>query len=113
MSHDAIPTIGINDVPDPLPPDLEVLDVREDLEWQHGHIAAATHIPLGDLSGRLDEVPSGRLLVVCRVGGRSAQAVHYLRAGGHDAVNLRGGMIDWADARRPMVNELATPPRVV
>jgi len=29
MSHGAIPTVGINDVPDPLPPDLKVLDVRD------------------------------------------------------------------------------------
>ncbi len=72
-----------------------------------------SHDAIPTVSDRLDEVPSGRVLVVCKMGGRSAQAVHYLRAGGHDAVNLRGGMIDWADARRPMVSELATPPRVV
>ena len=43
--------------------------------------------------------------MVCKIGGRSAQAVDYLGQQGIDAVNLDGGMIDWADAGRPMVSE--------
>jgi rhodanese-related sulfurtransferase len=108
-----IPGVTVDGVPDPLPQDLTVLDVREPVEWQHGHIDGAVHIPLSELVERLEEVPAGRMLVVCQVGGRSAQAVAYLTQRGHDAVNLRGGMVDWADSGRPMVSETDRPPYVV
>ena len=50
---------------------------------------------------------------MCQVGGRSAQAVGYLAEQGLDVVNLDGGMLDWAEAGRPMVSETGAPPRVV
>ncbi|HSE71537.1 MAG TPA: rhodanese-like domain-containing protein [Nocardioidaceae bacterium] len=109
----SVPTVGVHGVPDPLPDGVSVLDVREPVEWDHGHVEGALHVPLMDLPARLAEVPEGQVLVVCRVGGRSAQAVAYLAALGHDAVNLAGGMVDWAAAGRPMVSETGQPPRVV
>ena len=108
-----IPTVSIDGVPHPLPEGLHVLDVREDMEWQHGHIDGATHIPLRDLPARLSEIPAGQTLVVCKVGGRSAQAVQYLHQQGHDVVNLDGGMLDWEAAGRPMVSDSGRPPQVV
>jgi rhodanese-related sulfurtransferase len=108
-----IPTVTMADVPDPLPQGLHVLDVREGTEWTQGHIEGATHIPLMELPQRLTEVPAGQTLVVCRVGGRSAQAVGYLAQQGMSVVNLEGGMLDWASAGRPMVSETDAPPRVV
>jgi rhodanese-related sulfurtransferase len=47
------------------------------------------------------------------VGGRSSQATAFLREKGFEAVNLAGGMIDWADAGRPMVGDGDGPPLVV
>jgi rhodanese-related sulfurtransferase len=108
-----IPTVTMAGVPDPLPAGLHVLDVREEVEWRHGHIEGATHIPLMELPQRLPDVPVGQVLVVCRVGGRSAQAVGYLARQGLEVVNLDGGMLDWAEAGRPMVSETDAPPRVV
>jgi len=108
-----IPTIAVDGVPHPLPEGVAVIDVREDVEWQHGHIDGAMHIPLRDLPARLSEVPEGQSLVVCRVGGRSARAVGYLVQRGHDAVNLDGGMLEWQSAGRPMVSETGAPPQVV
>jgi rhodanese-related sulfurtransferase len=113
MSYGPIPTVEVAGVPDPLPDDLRVLDVREEVEWAHGHIDGAVHIPLMDLPARLREVPDRRTLVVCKVGGRSAQAVAYLTAHGREAINLGGGMMDWAEAGRPMVSETDAPPHVV
>ena len=113
MSYGEVPTVGIGDVPHPLPDNVAVLDVREDVEWAYGHIDGAVHVPLHQLPGRLDEVPDGRVLVVCKVGGRSAQAVAYLVAGGRDAVNLGGGMLDWSEAGRPMVSDTGRDPQVV
>ena len=108
-----VPTVAISGVPDPLPEGLAVLDVREPVEWVHGHIEGAMHIPLSELAGRLDEVPVEQTLVVCKVGGRSARAVMWLQGQGRDAVNLDGGMLDWEAAGRPMVSETGQPPQVV
>jgi rhodanese-related sulfurtransferase len=113
MSYGSIPVVDVDGVPDPLPESLHVLDVREDLEWQHGHIEGAQHIPLMDLPTRLHEIPDQQTLVVCKVGGRSAQAVAFLASQGRDAVNLQGGMVDWADAGRPLVSETGRAPHVV
>lgn len=103
-----IPTIEVSQVPDPLP--VPVLDVREPIEWQHGHIEGALHIPLGELMERVGEVPrEGQLLVVCKVGGRSGQAVAWLQQQGIEAINVDGGMLEWSAAGRPMVAESGDP----
>ena len=108
-----IPTVAVDGVPDPLPEGLRVLDVREPEEWRHGHIEGAVHIPLGDLPGRVGEVPEEQTLVVCRVGGRSAQAVTYLSRLGRDVVNLHGGLVEWEQAGRPLVSDTGDPAHVV
>lgn len=81
--------------------DLQVLDVREDEEFigPLGHIPGATHIPLGKLGDRIDEVGRGRPVVaVCRAGGRSARATAILEQAGFSRIaNLAGGMLRWRD----------------
>lgn len=111
--HPDTPTVTVADVPDPLPDDLSVLDVREPDEWVHGHVEGSLHVPLMELHARLDEVPDGRVLVVCTIGGRSRQAVDFLVRTGHDAVNLQGGLLEWAAAGRPLQSDTGRPPQVV
>ena len=109
-----VPTIEVAQVPDPLPAGVTVLDVREPIEWQHGHIEGALHVPLTQVPDRIDELPTDQqLLVVCKVGGRSAQATAFLREKGLEAINLAGGMLEWSDAGRPMVAEGDDAPLVV
>jgi rhodanese-related sulfurtransferase len=108
-----VPTVAISGVPDPLPEGLAVVDVREPVEWSYGHIEGAIHIPLGELTSRLGEVPEGQTLVVCKVGARSARAVGWLVQHGRDAVNFAGGMLDWEAAGRALVSETGQPPQVV
>ncbi|MFB7662756.1 rhodanese-like domain-containing protein [Kitasatospora sp. NPDC056138] len=88
-----------------VPADALLLDVREQDEWDAGHVDGALHIPIGEVIARIGELPEPdrRLYVLCRVGGRSAQVVQYLVAQGRDAVNVDGGMFAWAAAGRPMV----------
>jgi rhodanese-related sulfurtransferase len=100
-------------VPAPLPAELPVRDVRALFVWDAGNIDGALHVPLGELPERLAEVGDGQTLVVCKVGGRSGQAVSWLAEQGYDVVNLDGGMLDWHGAGRPMVSENGTPPQVV
>ncbi len=104
-----VPTVSIDGVPDPLPEGLTVLDVREPVEWAHGHIEGSTHIPMNELPERLAELPDTQLLVVCKVGGRSAQVTGWLVQQGRDAVNLDGGMLDWQAAGRAMVSDTGQP----
>ena len=109
-----IPEIDPSGVPDELPDGVVLLDVREDDEWAAGHVPGARHVPLYQVPHRLDELPpDARVLVMCKVGGRSAQATAYLREHGVDAVNVAGGMKAWQAARRPMEADGDSPPRVV
>ncbi|PJJ57563.1 rhodanese-related sulfurtransferase [Mumia flava] len=104
----SVPTVTVDGVPDPLPADLVVLDVREPDEWSTGHIAGAVHIPLGTLPGRVAEVSgNAQVLVYCHLGGRSAQATAYLQRNGVDAVNLAGGVDAWTAAGRDLVRPQA------
>lgn len=79
-----------------------VVDVREPVEWSSGHIAGATHIPLGELPARLAvdlPDPDERLLLYCRSGARSARASAFLAANGYaDVANLDALVTDWRSA---------------
>jgi rhodanese-related sulfurtransferase len=101
MFHSQLPAVDAAAVP----AEAIVLDVRENDEWAAGHAEGAVHIPMGEVVARIGEVPEGgRVHVVCRVGGRSAQVAQYLIAQGVDAVNVTGGMLDWEAAGRPVVD---------
>ena len=80
-----------------------VIDVREPDEYAEGHVPGAPSIPLGTVPERVDEVPSdGEVLVICKSGGRSRQAVELLRDQGIDAVNVAGGTTAWVEAGHPV-----------
>jgi rhodanese-related sulfurtransferase len=105
-----VPAVSVSDVPD----DAVVLDVREQNEWVAGHIDGATHIPMGEVPARLDDLPEGDpLYLICRSSGRSARVTAWLNANGFDAVVVAGGMGEWEAAGRPMVSETGQPPYVV
>jgi rhodanese-related sulfurtransferase len=95
--------------------DAFVLDVREPDEWAAGHHPDAHHLPMWELPGRIEEVPRDRdIVVVCRIGSRSAQVVAYLRANGWDRTsNLAGGMFAWRAGGHPMVSEDGAAARVL
>ncbi len=89
-----------------LPDNACLVDVREADEWDLGHAPGAVHLPLGEIEGRLDELPADRPLVVtCRSGGRSSRAVAFLRESGYEAVNLDGGMLEWQRQNRPLTHD--------
>lgn len=80
-------------------PELYVLDVREPFELDICRIEGTWEIPLGQLPQRYAEVPKDRDVVVhCKMGGRSAQAVEFLKSQGYTRVkNLAGGILRWID----------------
>ena len=89
--------------------DALVLDVREDQEYASGHIPKARHIPLGQLSSRLQELDkfkSKPILVTCRSGQRSARACGMLKKAGFETVyNQAGGIIAWERANLPVTQK--------
>lgn len=97
-----VPTVTVAEVTD----DAYLLDVRDQDEWEAGHAPKAVHVPMMEIPGRIGELPSDRdIVVVCRVGSRSAQVVAYLIAQGRDRVtNLGGGMYQWHAEGRPVVS---------
>jgi rhodanese-related sulfurtransferase len=91
-----------------------VLDVREDYEWEAGHIAGALHIPLEQLPARLEELdPDVDVNVICRTGGRSFRATTWLTENGYSAFNVIGGMGAWFEADKPIVSDTGETPRVL
>jgi rhodanese-related sulfurtransferase len=104
--HHHIPTVAV----DELPADARLLDVREEDEWRAGHIEGSLHVPMNSVPQRLaydPDVfhPDGPLVVVCKVGGRSAQVTAWLQLQGVDALNLEGGVLEWVATGRPLVRE--------
>ncbi|TCT24556.1 hydroxyacylglutathione hydrolase [Melghiribacillus thermohalophilus] len=79
--------------------EVYVLDVRNLTEFKEGHIPGASHIMLGTLPERLNEVPQDKQIVLnCGTGKRSAIGASVLQANGiKDIVNLVGGFERWVD----------------
>jgi len=79
-----------------------IIDVREQSEWDTGHIPDALFIPLGQLKSRIAEldVYKGKPIIMqCRSGVRSARASSIMVDAGFEQVyNLTGGIIAWSNA---------------
>lgn len=76
-----------------------IIDVRELVEWNEGHIPSATLVPLADLAATIETVVPDRstpLLVHCAVGARSRRASQYLvQIGYTDVLNMQGRLAEW------------------
>ncbi|MFE2327476.1 rhodanese-like domain-containing protein [Streptomyces sp. NPDC059385] len=95
--------------------DAVLLDVREQAEWNAGHAPGAVHLPLSRLAGGagLPASAQGRpLVVICRSGHRSRQAVGLLAGHGAEAVDVKGGMSAWASAGLPVVDARGSSGRI-
>ena len=76
-----------------------VVDVREQDEWDEGHIPGAVHVPRGHLESRIERLapdPARPVVIYCSAGNRSAFAAKTLTDLGYeDVVSLAGGFTDW------------------
>jgi rhodanese-related sulfurtransferase len=76
---------------------ITILDVREDDEYNSGHIAKSIHIPLGKLEANLNKLPKDKkILVYCRSGNRSISASRILKSHGYTPIDVKGGIIGLA-----------------
>jgi rhodanese-related sulfurtransferase len=80
------------------PDETLLLDVREHAELEIASVAAARHIPMGEIPARLSELdPQQTVVCMCHHGGRSAQVAGYLESQGYSRViNLAGGIEAWS-----------------
>ena len=95
-----IPSISVEDLKKKMDAkaDIFILDVREPHEYQICNLKGYL-IPVGDLPKRVNELDSSREIIAhCKMGGRSAKAVNFLRRSGFKKVyNLTGGITAWAE----------------
>lgn len=103
---DKIPaTVSVKDAATRFEASAFLLDVREQSEWDAGHVDGAVLIPLGQLQSRISELPTDQdILVICRSGNRSAQARDILRAAGLSrSTSVAGGINAWIAAGLPVI----------
>lgn len=100
--------------PTEVPEGAQLIDVREQSEWDAGHAPTAQHVPASTLLEHLDELPEeGELYIVCRSGGRSFQVAQWLNQNGYEAINVAGGMDIWYESGLPLTSEGEGEPYVL
>ncbi len=105
----AVPETGVHETSDMLQSEQSVrlIDVREKLEWDEGHVPGAVHVPRGYLELRIESaVPdkTAPIVLYCAGGTRSLLAGRTLRDMGYSNVtSVRGGFTAWKDAGLPFV----------
>jgi len=94
----------------------QVLDVREQWEWDAGHVEGSVHVPLAEVmaGSGTDGLDQGRpVAVICRSGNRSELGALILQARGFTAENVEGGLQAWFAAGLPVVTPSGDPGKVV
>jgi adenylyltransferase/sulfurtransferase len=86
--------------------DIQIIDVREQNEYDVARIPNSKLIPLAQVLNRADEIDPNRETVVhCKGGGRSARAIEALQRSGFQGslFNLKGGIMAWSNEVDPSV----------
>ncbi|MCK0176222.1 rhodanese-like domain-containing protein [Mycolicibacterium sp. F2034L] len=101
-----VPQVAVSELPSAFGGSNVLLDVREPDEWLRGHAPEATHVPMGEVPGRVADLDTdAEYFVVCHGGGRSQRVAEYLVRNGYRAVNVSGGMLAWVAAGRPVITD--------
>ena len=84
----------------------QLIDVREDYEWEAGRIPGARHIELSVLAGQAATIDKELPVIFqCRVGNRSQMPTHAFRGAGYEAYSMAGGLQRWHDEGLPVEPE--------
>lgn len=104
MSETAYQDLKLEDIRRLIEEGHEVVDVREDWEWQRGHIPGARHVVLAAiLNDPVRHQFKEGTIFQCEIGERSAVAAEMAVAlGVQNVINFRGGMKAWRDAGLPV-----------
>jgi rhodanese-related sulfurtransferase len=83
--------------------DAQVIDVREDYEFEAGHIPGSRRVDVNDLNGVAESLDRSRPVVFyCRSGDRSGMPAQAFRASGWDAYSIEGGLAAWVESGQPL-----------
>lgn len=89
--------------------DALIIDVREDKEYQQGHILGSKHLPLSRIEEGLKKLKGDKskpVVVVCNSGARSKSVCSTLTKQGYESVhNLTGGVTAWTGANLPLTKK--------
>ena len=82
--------------------EIELVDVREQFEYDAGHVPGSTHISMDGIAGRVDEIDKDKpVAFICLMGARSGMVADYFRTLGYDAYNVMGGFAQWFEEDLP------------
>ena len=82
---------------------IQLVDVREDYEWEAGRVAGARHVELQRIAAEAESLDRERPVVFyCRVGSRSTMAANAFRSAGFDAYSMHGGLEAWDERGLPL-----------
>lgn len=105
IGYKLMPTIGVEQVSTEqlanmmtnASDDVFYVDVREPHEFQESHIEGMTNVPLSELESNYHLIPADKtVVIICRSGNRSLQALNKLKDFGYqNLVNVKGGMLAW------------------
>lgn len=95
--------VDVSDLDTAISAGAAVVDVRQPEEYAQVRVPSAQLIPLGELPGRVGEVPAGDpVYVICAAGVRSIRGAEILIAAGREAVSVAGGTNAWLSSGRPV-----------
>jgi rhodanese-related sulfurtransferase len=96
---------------------FHLIDVREDSEWERGHLPGATHLGKGIIERDIEKLipdPDAEIVLYCGGGYRSVLAADALqRMGYRNVISMDGGYRGWVEAGPPALRRAGHPPGVV
>jgi rhodanese-related sulfurtransferase len=88
--------------------EIQLIDVREDYEYEAGRVPGARHIELQLVASEADSIDRDKPVVFyCRVGSRSAMAAGAFRQAGYEAYSMDGGLVAWEEQGLPLEGHVA------
>tara|TARA_X000000368_G_scaffold392136_1_gene356646 strand:+ start:7768 stop:8118 length:351 start_codon:yes stop_codon:yes gene_type:complete len=87
------PSVEAENLEDLLQGGYQLIDVREQDEWDAGHHKLASHLPMGEVVEKIDNFNiEEKYIFVCRSGARSGRVTNFMISKNVESYNLTGGM---------------------
>lgn len=113
FSRFKVPSVSAAEARDLVRSGAQLIDVRENSEWNAGHAPQALHVPTSQVSAKINRLKKDKeIIVVCRSGNRSRGVTSQLRKLGYEAFNLSGGMRSWQSAGGQVLDRRGKPGRI-
>ncbi len=89
--------------------EIQLVDVREQFEFDAGHVPGSRHISMNGIVERASEIDKAKpVAFICLMGARSGMVADHFRRQGYDAYNVTGGFAQWFSEELPTEPDDAT-----